>query len=81
MAMKGFYRRGKKKLKCHSCGNYMMRLTLDAAIQSLIQRNENNSFLRKCNFGNTTDNKLTVGIVTFLSDYLHEDDFSIHWVI
>jgi hypothetical protein len=80
-AMKGFYRGGKEKLKCHSCGNHMMRLTLDVAIQSLIKRNESNSFLRKCNFGNTTDNKLTLGIVTFLSDYLREDDFSIHLVI
>ena len=31
MAMKGFYRGGERKL-CPSCGNCMMRLTLDVAI-------------------------------------------------
>jgi hypothetical protein len=75
MAMKGFYRGGEKKLKCPSCGN-CMRLTLDIAIQILVKRDETNSFLRKCNFRNTNDNKLTVTIVIFLFDYLCEGDFS-----
>jgi hypothetical protein len=78
-AMKGFYRGVEKKLKCPSCGN-CMRLALDVAIRILVKREENNSFLRKCNLRNTNDNKLTVTIVTFLSDYLCEDDFSKEWV-
>ena len=36
-AMKGFYRGGEKKLICPSCGNCMMRLTLDVAIQVLVK--------------------------------------------
>jgi hypothetical protein len=80
MAMNGFYRGGEKKLKCPSCGNCMMRLTLHVAIQILVKRDENNSFLRKYNFRNTNDNKQTVTIVKFLSDYLSEDDFSKEWV-
>jgi C4-type Zn-finger protein len=49
----GFYRGGEKKLKCPSCGNCMMRLTLDVAIQFFVKRDENNSVPRKCNFRNT----------------------------
>jgi len=66
IAMKGIYRGGEKKLKCPSCANCMMRLTLDVAIQTLVKRDENNSFLRKCDFRNTNDNKLTVTIVTLI---------------
>lgn len=58
--IKGFYRGGEKKLKFASYGNWMMRLTLDVAIQILVKRDENNYFLRKCNFWNINDNKLTV---------------------
>jgi C4-type Zn-finger protein len=42
-----------EKLKCPSCGNCMMRLTLDVAIQIFVKRDEKNSILRKCNFRNT----------------------------
>jgi hypothetical protein len=81
MVTNGFYRRDQKKLKCHSCGNCMMRLTLDVAIQILVKRDENNYFPRKCNLGYTTGNKLTTGLVSSLSAYLCEDNFSTEWVI
>jgi hypothetical protein len=48
--MKGFYRGREKKLKCPSCGNCMMSLTLHVAKQIPVKRDENNSFLKKCNF-------------------------------
>jgi len=58
-ALKGFHRVEEKKLKCPSCGNCMMRLTLDVAIHIRVKRDENNSVLRNCNFRNTNDNKLS----------------------
>lgn len=50
-------------------------------MQILVKWDKNNSFFRKCDLGNTTDNKLTAGIVPCFSVYFCEDNFSTEWVI
>jgi hypothetical protein len=37
MVINTFHSRQEKRLKCHSCGNSIMRLTLDVAMQILVK--------------------------------------------